>query len=59
MVYMKTEQTGRVLVIDDNAVIKRLATMLLSKKGHSVETASSGPEGIVCAKSFQAACNSS
>ena len=47
-----SEQTGRVLVIDDNAVIKRLATMLLTKKGHSVETASNGPEGIASAKSF-------
>jgi two-component system, cell cycle response regulator len=53
MKHMATEQTGRVLVIDDNAVIKRLATMLLVKKGHSVETASSGSEGIVCAKSFK------
>ena len=40
---MTTEQTGRVLVIDDNAVIKRLATMLLAKKGHSVETAYQRP----------------
>jgi two-component system, cell cycle response regulator len=53
MTHMATEQTGRILVIDDNAVIKRLATMLLSKKGYSVETASSGSEGIVCAKSFK------
>ena len=47
-----TEQTGRILVIDDNAVIKRLATMLLVKKGYSVKTATNGPEGMACAKSF-------
>jgi diguanylate cyclase (GGDEF)-like protein len=46
------EQVGRVLVIDDNAVIKRLASILLAKKGHSVETATNGPEGIMFAKSF-------
>jgi two-component system cell cycle response regulator len=47
-----TEQSGRILVIDDNEVIKRLATMLLVKKGYSVETATNGPEGIASAKSF-------
>lgn len=48
-----SDQTGRVLVIDDNAVIKRLASILLLKKGYVVEVAANGAEGINLAKSFQ------
>jgi two-component system, cell cycle response regulator len=47
------DQVGRVLVIDDNAVIKRLASMLLIKKGHAVEVATNGAEGIIFAKTFK------
>ena len=48
-----TELIGKVLVIDDNAVIIRLASLLLAKKGHCVETATNGPQGIAVAKSFK------
>ncbi len=46
------DQVGRVLVIDDNAVIKRLASMLLIKKGFAVEVAANGTDGIHLAHSF-------
>ncbi len=48
-----SEQFGKVLVIDDNAVIIRLASLLLAKKGHSVQTANNGSDGIAFAKSFK------
>ncbi len=47
------EQFGKVLVIDDNAVIIRLASLLLAKKGHCVQTANNGSDGIALAKSFK------
>jgi len=47
------EQIGKVLVIDDNAVIIRLASLLLAKKGHSVKTATNGSDGIALARSFK------
>jgi len=46
------DQTKKILVIDDNEVIRRLATTLLSKKDYIVGTAKNGPDGIVMAKTF-------
>lgn len=47
------ERKNTVLVIDDNEVIRKLATTLLTKKHYIVETAKDGAEGIVTAKNIQ------
>ena len=44
---------NKVLVIDDNLAIRRLATTLLSKKNYEVTTAENGNQGIELAQSFQ------
>ncbi len=47
---MNTKE-DKVLVIDDNAVIRKLASNLLEKKGYAVITAENGTSGITLAKS--------
>jgi diguanylate cyclase (GGDEF)-like protein len=47
------DKNNRVLVIDDNEVIRRLAKTLLTKRNYTVELAKSGPEGIEAAKNLQ------
>lgn len=37
---------AKILLIEDNAENRYLATFLLTKRGHEVVTAQSGPEGI-------------
>ena len=37
---------ARILVIDDDAAVRSVVTVLLSKKGHRVETASNGRHGL-------------
>jgi DNA-binding response OmpR family regulator len=43
---MKSIETCKVLVIDDETAILRMLAMALSKKGYQVDTAESGKEGI-------------
>jgi diguanylate cyclase (GGDEF)-like protein len=47
-----TEEGRRVLVIDDNAVIRKLTKTLLSKSNYVVMTADNGREGINIAETF-------
>jgi two-component system chemotaxis response regulator CheY len=42
---------GRVLIIDDSRVARRILQIRLEEKGVTVETAESGPEGIAKAES--------
>lgn len=44
------QQPRRILYIDDDAGIRRLVEIILSRRGHTVVTAGSGPEGIAKAK---------
>src|SRR5690349_14063132 len=37
---------ARILVIDDDAAVRSVVTVLLSNKGHRVETASNGRHGL-------------
>ncbi|MEI6126813.1 MAG: diguanylate cyclase [Pseudomonadota bacterium] len=46
------EETNKVLVIDDNEVIRHLAATLLSKSNYLVRTAKNGLDGIIMAKTF-------
>lgn len=46
------EKSNKILVIDDNEVIRRLATMLLTKKNYHVDSAKSGADGIGMAKTL-------
>ncbi len=41
---------GRVLIVDDSAVIRQLLTEYLSEQGHLVDTAIDGVEGLTKAK---------
>jgi PAS domain S-box-containing protein len=43
----------RILIIEDNVIGARSMRMLLTRLGHSVEVAHSGPEGIQVARRFQ------
>jgi PAS domain S-box-containing protein len=43
----------RILIIEDNRVAARTMRMLLTRLGHNVEVAYSGPEGIEIARRFQ------
>jgi two-component sensor histidine kinase len=45
------QQPRRILYIDDDAGIRRLVEKILTRRGHSVATAESGPEGIEKARS--------
>ncbi len=45
-------QSRRILIIEDNAMGARTMGMLLTKLGHTVETAQSGMEGIQTARRF-------
>ena len=47
------EKNNKVLVIDDNEVIRRLAKTLLTKRDYVVELAPNGPEGIEAAKTLR------
>jgi len=47
------EKNNKVLVIDDNQVIRRLAKTLLTKRDYVVELAKNGPEGIEAAQKIQ------
>jgi two-component system CheB/CheR fusion protein len=43
----------RILIIEDNPVGARTMRMLLTRLGHNVEVAHSGPEGVGIARQFQ------
>jgi diguanylate cyclase (GGDEF)-like protein len=47
------EKGNKVLIIDDNKLIRQLATTLLSKKNYNVLTAENGEQGIELAQSFK------
>ncbi|MFO7705427.1 MAG: diguanylate cyclase, partial [Halopseudomonas sp.] len=47
-----TECRGKVLVVDDNELIRRLATKLLTKKKYEVATATNGISALRCVDSF-------
>ena len=42
----KTEKPRKILVVDDNHLNQKLASTLLSKRGHQVETAENGQEAL-------------
>lgn len=44
------QQPRRILYIDDDAGIRRLVEIILGRRGHTVVTAASGPEGVAKAK---------
>jgi len=48
-----TERRGRVLVVDDNELIRRLATTLLSKKHYTVTTARNGTHALLAVDAFK------
>ncbi len=50
---MDENNKNKVLVVDDNEVIRRLATTLLTKKNYEVTTAENGKIAIDTAKSFR------
>jgi DNA-binding response OmpR family regulator len=43
---MKSIETSKVLVIDDETAILRMLAMALSRKGYQVDTADSGEKGL-------------
>ncbi|HKJ97575.1 MAG TPA: response regulator [Desulfotignum sp.] len=43
---MKSKETSKVLVIDDETAILRMLAMALSRKGYQVDTADSGEKGL-------------
>ncbi len=49
---MKKKHEKRVLVIDDNKVIRQITKTLLNKNGYEVQVADNGLEGIKLAESF-------
>lgn len=42
------ERPARVLIVDDEEMVRSIITQLLLLKGHTVRTASSGPEALEC-----------
>jgi CheY-like chemotaxis protein len=44
---------ARILVIEDNLASRELATYLLSKRGHAVESAENGAQGLGAAERMQ------
>jgi len=48
-----TETSGRILVVDDNELIRRLASTLLTKKNYEVATAKNGMNALICAADFK------
>lgn len=47
-----TARSRKVLVVDDNQDAAELLTMALARKGHTVQVAFDGPEGLEMAESF-------
>ncbi len=47
-----TDSSGRVLVVDDNELIRRLATALLAKKNYEIATATNGMSALSRAAGF-------
>jgi two-component system cell cycle response regulator DivK len=45
--------TGRILLIEDNAQNRYLATFLLEQRGHEVVPAETGPQGLDLARSVR------